>query len=101
MSTELEIKLTEGITPMYKLIGGECYDWIVLARVPIGNEDPSFFANTYLESFKISDYGRWCIKNVKEIEYKYKPGTTSLLDFELFGYIKPVKLTELRIRFQQ
>jgi hypothetical protein len=101
MSTDLEIKLTEGITPMYKLIEGVCYDWIVLARVPIGREDPNFFASEYIKSFRESVYGRWCIKNVKDIEYKFKPGAVSLLDFELFGYIKPVKLTELRIRFTQ
>lgn len=101
MSTEVEIKLTEGITPMYKLIDGECYDWIVLARVPIGNEDPTYFAKVYLESFVGSDYGRWCIKNIKGIEYKYRPGSKSIFDFELFGYIKPIKLTEMRIRFQQ
>lgn len=101
MSTELEIKLTEGITPMYKLIDGVCYDWVVLARVPIGREDPTYFAEAYVKSFKDTDYGRWCMKNVKDIEYKFKPGRSSIFDLELFGYIKPVKLTELRIRFQQ
>jgi len=101
MSTEVEIKLTEGITPMYKLLEGECYDWIVLARVPIGREDPTYFADEYIKSFKDTNYGRWCLKNVKEIEYKFKPGTISLFDFELFGYIKPVKRTELRIRFSE
>ena len=99
MSIETQIKLTEGITPMYKLIEGECFDWIVLARVPINNEDPNIFADTYLKSFLETDYGRWCLKNVKEIEYKFKPGTISLYDFELFGYIRPVKRTELQIRF--
>ena len=101
MSTDIEIKLTEGITPMYRLIDGECYDWIVLVRTPIGKEDPNFFAEEYIKSFLNSDYGRWCSKHVKFIEYKFKPGTKSLFDFELFGYIKPVKLTEMRIRFQQ
>jgi len=99
MSTDLEIKLTEGTTPMYKLIDGVCYDWIVLARVPIGREDPTFFANEYLRSFKQSSYGSWCIKNVKDIEFKFIPGMKSIFDLELFGYIKPVKRTELRIRF--
>jgi hypothetical protein len=94
-----EIKLTEGITPMYKLIDSECFDWIVLARVPIGDEDPNVFADTYLTSFLETDYGRWCVKNVKEIEYKFKPGAKSLFDFELFGYIRPIKRTELRMRF--
>ena len=93
------IKLTEGIIPLYKLIDGKCFDWIVLVRVPINNEDPNKFAQTYLQSFLESPYGIWCVKNVKEIEYKFKPGTTSLYDFELFGYIGPVKRTELRIRF--
>jgi hypothetical protein len=101
MSIDHEIKLTEGITPMYKFIEGVCYDWIVLARVPIGREDPNFFADEYIRSFVDTAYGRWCLKNVKEIEYKFKPGATSLFDFELFGYIKPVKLTEMRIRFTQ
>jgi hypothetical protein len=101
MSTEVDIVLTEGITPMYKLIDGECYDWIVLVRVPIGLEDPTFFANEYIESFKKSVYGIWCLKHVKDIEYRFKPGTSSMFDLEIFGYIKPIKLTELRIRFQQ
>lgn len=96
---QTEIKLTEGITPMYKLIEGECFDWIVLARVPVGNEDPNVFADAYIKSFLDTDYGRWCVKNVQEIEYKFKPGAKSLFDFELFGYIRPVKRTELQIRF--
>jgi len=100
MSTDLEIKLTEGITPMYKLIEGVCYDWIVLARVPIGKEDPTFFATEYIKSFVESDYGRWCLKNVSDIEYKFRPGADSIFDLELFGYIKPIKRTEMRIRFQ-
>jgi len=101
MSTEVEIKLTDGITPMYKLLEGECYDWIVLARVPVGNEDPNFFAEEYIKSFRETEYGRWCLKNVREIEFKFRPGAKSLFDFELFGYIRPVKRTELRIRFTQ
>ena len=101
MSMEHEIKLTEGITPMYKMIEGDCLDWIVLARVPIGNEDPNYFAEQYIKSFKETEYGRWCMKHVKDIEYKFRPGNKSLFDFELFGYIRPVKLTELRIRFTQ
>lgn len=99
MSTEPEIKLADGPTAMYKLIEGECYDWIVLARVPIGNMDPNYFASEYIKSFRDTDYGRWCIKNVKGIEYKYKPGTESIFDMELYGYIKPVKRTEFQIRF--
>jgi len=98
MSTP-EIKLSEGITAMYKFIDSECYDWIVLARVPIETQDPNYFADEYLKSFLDSDYGRWCVKHVKEIEYKFKPGEKALFDFELFGYIKPVKLTEMRLRF--
>jgi len=94
-----EIKLAEGITAMYKFIDSECYDWIVLARVPIETQDPNYFAEEYLKSFLESTYGSWCLKNVKDIEYKFKPGEKTLFDFELFGYIKPVKLTEMRIRF--
>ena len=100
MSTGIEIKQTQGITPMYKLLEGVCYDWIVLVRVPMNDEDPIFFANEYIKSFLATDYGRWCLKNVKEIEYKFKPGMRSMFDLEIFGYIKPIKRTELRIRFQ-
>lgn len=96
---QTEIKLAEGITAMYKLIDSECYDWIVLARVPIESPDPNYFAEEYLKSFLDSNYGRWCLRNVKDIEYKFKPGEKSLFDLELFGYLKPIKLTEMRIRF--
>jgi hypothetical protein len=99
MSTDQIIRLTDGITPMYKFIDSECYDWIVLARVPITAPNPNYFADEYVKSFIESDYGRWCLKHVKEIEYKFKPGEKALFDFELFGYIKPVKLTEMRLRF--
>lgn len=99
MSTNPEIKLADGAVHMCKLLDSELHDVMIIARVPVGNVEPGEFAIQYLKTFLDDDIGRWCIKNMRELEYRYVPGNTSLLDLELYGYVKPHKRTEFQLRF--